>query len=49
LSTRGKLIFAPHSGHNIHLEDPALVIRTIQEVVNLSKVTRKHFLERHQI
>ena len=33
LSTRGQLIFAPQSGHNIHIEDPGLVIRSIQEIV----------------
>jgi len=34
LSRHGKLIFAPNSGHNIHLEDPALVIRSIRELVS---------------
>lgn len=33
LSRRGKLIFASHSGHNIHLEDPGLVVRSIHEIV----------------
>jgi len=33
LSTQGRLEYAPHSGHNIHLEDPALVVRAIREVV----------------
>jgi pimeloyl-ACP methyl ester carboxylesterase len=33
LSSRGQLIYAPHSGHNIHLEDPELVVRAIQDVV----------------
>lgn len=40
LSHRGKLIFAANSGHNIHLEDPGLVIRAIREVVNQSRVRR---------
>jgi pimeloyl-ACP methyl ester carboxylesterase len=35
LSARGKLIFAEHAGHNIHVEDPALVIRSIREVVEV--------------
>jgi len=34
LSRKGKLIFAPHAGHNIHLEDPDLVIRSIHELVS---------------
>jgi pimeloyl-ACP methyl ester carboxylesterase len=34
LSHQGKLIFAERSGHNIHLEDPGFVIRSIREVVN---------------
>ena len=33
LSRRGKQITAPHSGHNIHLEDPALVADAIRDVV----------------
>ncbi|HEY2804702.1 MAG TPA: alpha/beta hydrolase [Gemmatimonadales bacterium] len=33
LSSRGRLEYAAHSGHNIHLEDPALVISAIREVV----------------
>jgi pimeloyl-ACP methyl ester carboxylesterase len=33
LSRRGRLVFAPHAGHNIHLEDPALVVQAIGEVV----------------
>jgi pimeloyl-ACP methyl ester carboxylesterase len=32
LSRRGKLIYAPKSGHNIHLEDPDLVVRAIRLV-----------------
>ena len=39
LSRRGKLIFAKNSGHNIHLEDPALVIDSIREVVKQSRVS----------
>jgi pimeloyl-ACP methyl ester carboxylesterase len=34
LSRHGKLVFAPHAGHNIHLEDPELVIRSIRELVS---------------
>ncbi len=33
LSHRGQLIFAAKAGHNIHLEDPELVIHSIREVV----------------
>jgi pimeloyl-ACP methyl ester carboxylesterase len=36
LSSRGKLVYA-NSGHNIHLEDPDLVIRSIRVVVNQSR------------
>jgi len=32
LSSNGKLVVAPNSGHNIHLEDPELVIRAIRDV-----------------
>jgi len=34
LSTRGRLIYAPRSGHNIHLEDPDLVVRVIRDAVS---------------
>ncbi len=34
LSRKGKQVIAENSGHNIHLEDPALVVQQIQEVVN---------------
>ena len=33
LSHKGTLVFAPHSGHNIHVEDPELVIESIRKVV----------------
>ena len=33
LSRKGKLTFAEHAGHNLHLEDPELVVRSIQEMV----------------
>jgi pimeloyl-ACP methyl ester carboxylesterase len=33
LSSDGQLVFAKASGHNIHIEDPALVIRSIRSVV----------------
>jgi pimeloyl-ACP methyl ester carboxylesterase len=34
LWTRGRLTYAPHSGHNIHLEDPVLVVRAIRDAVS---------------
>ncbi len=37
LSTRGRVIYAEHSGHNIHVEDPALVVRAIRTVVEQSR------------
>jgi pimeloyl-ACP methyl ester carboxylesterase len=37
LSHRGTLVFAAHSGHNIHLEDPALVIESIRKVVSAAR------------
>jgi pimeloyl-ACP methyl ester carboxylesterase len=37
LSRKGELIYARDSGHNIHLEDPRLVIRSIRAVVNQSR------------
>jgi len=40
LSRQGKLVLAAHSGHNIHLEDPQLVISSIREVVNQSRAAR---------
>ena len=40
LSRKGRLIFAANSGHNIHLEDPELVIRSIRQVVALSRGRR---------
>lgn len=36
LSTRGRLEYAKASGHNIHIEDPDLVVRAIHEVMTLS-------------
>ena len=39
LSTRGQLIFAKHSGHNIHVEDPDLVVRAIRRVVTVRRPT----------
>ncbi len=41
LSHNGKLVFAANSGHNIHLEDPDLVINSIREVVDRSRKTRQ--------
>jgi pimeloyl-ACP methyl ester carboxylesterase len=40
LSTRGQLVYAPHSGHNIHIEDPDLVVRAIRDVVTASRPVR---------
>jgi pimeloyl-ACP methyl ester carboxylesterase len=34
LSRNGKLVYAVNSGHNIHLEDPDLVVRSIRQVIN---------------
>ncbi len=34
LSSRGRVRFAPQSGHNIHLEDPAFVVAAIHELVS---------------
>lgn len=33
LSSRGRLVTAAHAGHNVHLEDPPLVIRAIDSVL----------------
>jgi pimeloyl-ACP methyl ester carboxylesterase len=33
LSRAGRLVFAARSGHNIHVEDPDLVVRSILELV----------------
>jgi pimeloyl-ACP methyl ester carboxylesterase len=41
LSRKGKLIFARNSGHNIHLEDPGLVVDSIREVVKQSRARNK--------
>jgi pimeloyl-ACP methyl ester carboxylesterase len=41
LSTNSKLIRAPSSGHNIHIDNPQLVARAIEEVLDaVSKGTR---------
>jgi pimeloyl-ACP methyl ester carboxylesterase len=40
LSTRGQLVYAPHSGHNIHIEDPDLVVRALRDVVTASRPVR---------
>ena len=37
LSTNSKIIFDKNSGHNIHLEDPALVIDAIRQVISAYK------------
>lgn len=36
-STRGQLIIAAHSGHNIQLEQPELVVEAIVEVVGAAR------------
>ena len=36
LSHRGQVRYAPHSGHNIHLEEPDFVISAIRDVVALT-------------
>ena len=43
LSTSGQLIFAKASGHNIHIEDPTLVVTSIRSVVQpeRTRVSRK--------
>ena len=33
LSTRGRHVVAPRSGHNVHLEEPPLVVREINSIV----------------
>jgi len=40
LSRRGRLVIARHSGHNIQLEDPALVITAVREVVDSVRADR---------
>jgi pimeloyl-ACP methyl ester carboxylesterase len=40
LSNKGKLVYALDSGHNLHLEDPGLVIRSIREVVEAARRLR---------
>ncbi len=40
LSSDGRLVFANASGHNIHIEDPALVIRSIRSVVQRARVNK---------
>ena len=34
LSRKGRLVVARHAGHNIHLDDPALVITSVRQVVD---------------
>jgi pimeloyl-ACP methyl ester carboxylesterase len=41
LSTNSKWIVDKKSGHNIHLEDPDLVIRSVKEVVEAVRAKRK--------
>jgi len=37
LSTSGRLAFAKASGHNIHIEDPGLVVTSIQSVLQQAR------------
>ncbi len=41
LSTNSKLIVDKNSGHNIHLEDPGVVIHAIEEVIHAYKTHSK--------
>ena len=41
LSRNSKQVIAGHSGHNIHIEDPALVIQQIRDVVETVRNKRK--------
>jgi pimeloyl-ACP methyl ester carboxylesterase len=41
LSTNAKLIVDKNSGHNIHLEDPAIVIQAIEDVLLACKAHTK--------
>ena len=41
LSHNSKQVIAGHSGHNIHIEDPALVIQQIRDVVETVRNKRK--------
>lgn len=41
LSTNSKLILDKNSGHNIHLEDPAVVIDAIKRVIVAYKTGAK--------
>jgi hypothetical protein len=41
LSHNSKQIIAEHGGHNIHVEDPALVIGAIREVVDAARNNKK--------
>ena len=40
LSAQGRLIFAKASGHNIHIEDPALVVAAIRDVIRRASATK---------
>ncbi len=37
LSLKGRLVFAEHAGHNLHLEDPQLVVGSIRDVVEQTR------------
>ncbi len=37
LSSNGTLVYAPHSGHNVHLEDPQLVTQSILKLADRAR------------
>jgi len=41
-SSRGRLLFAEHSSHNLYADVPDLVIEGLLSVVNEARVTRPH-------
>lgn len=42
LSKRGKQVFAKGSEHHVQLDDPAIAVAAIQEVVQRAKVPSEH-------
>src|SRR5258708_2875241 len=42
LSSRGKQVFARGSGHHVQLDDPAVVVAAVQDIVQQAKRSRKH-------
>ena len=39
LSRRGMHVVAAHAGHNIHLEDPDLVVQNVRNVITMVRAT----------